>query len=111
MDLQSFRQPFAIRLFAALPGLLLCFRQTALSIRHPCVYSAHCTKQDIFRSMLHIDKLQHLGIIAIFFQQIGSQGICKQCRKPLFDQTIFQRALQRLTCDLLIDLMLTAGHG
>ena len=70
----------------------------------------HRTDQDIFRRMLHIDKLKHLHLIAGPLQHRRTQAISEKRCHPFFEKPIFQHRPQYLISDLTVQLVLTARN-
>ena len=60
--------------------------------------------------MLHVDKLQDLGTVALLFQKLCTQRVGIQRSHPFFDQAIMQHRLQQIILHLLIQLMLAAWY-
>ena len=70
----------------------------------------HRTDQQILRCMFHVDEFQDLCLVPLLFQEIRSEGICKQCRDAFLDDPIFQYRLQGITRNLSVQFMLTTGY-
>ena len=88
---------------------IILFGYTGTALRTHAVLF-HCTDQQVLRCMFHVDEFQYLCLVPLLFQEIRSEGICKQCRDTFLDDPIFQYRLQRITLNLSVQFVLTAGY-